>query len=146
MNQGWLRDPLVLGCTGGVLLSAASVGLYFVLRKKPTADEIEQKRREFLVLRGRIIDGTLLDLMEIAVDGQERRLIFYKYEIAGVSYECSQDVTMLEEPMRMATSTPGWPASVRYDSHNPTNSIVVSETWTGLRYAQVPETAGKRAR
>jgi hypothetical protein len=145
MSQGWLRDPLVLGCTGGVLLSAASVGLYFALRKKPTPDEIERKRREFLVLSGRIIDGTLLDLMEIEMDGQQRQLIFYKYEIAGVSYECSQDVTVLEEPMRMATSTPGWPASVRYDPHNPTNSIVVSETWTGLRYAHVPETAVKSA-
>jgi hypothetical protein len=146
MSQGWLRDPLVLGCTGGVLLSAASVGLYFALRKKPTADELERQRREYLVLTGRIIDGTLLDLMEIETEGQERRLIFYKYEIAGVSYECSQDVTLLEEPMKMATSTPGWPASVRYDSHNPTNSIVVSETWTGLRYAQAPETSVKSAR
>ncbi len=141
MNQGWLRDPLVLGCTGGVLLSAASVGLYFALRKKLTADELEQKRREFLVQSGRIIDGTLLDLREIEIDGRERRLIFYKYEIAGVSYESSQDVTLLEEPMRMATSAPGWPASVRYDSHNPTNSIVVSETWTGLRHSRTPETA-----
>jgi hypothetical protein len=93
---------------------------------------------------GRIIDGTVLDLTEI--DGPDpsalQRHIFYKYEIAGVYYECSQDVTHLEEAVADATSAPGMPTSVRYDPRNPSNSIVVAESWTGLHLNNAVGAAG----
>ena len=61
------------------------------------------------------------------------QLILYKYEIAGVVYECSQDVTMLRHLVDIYNCRLGFPASVRYDPHNPTNSLIVAETWSGLR-------------
>jgi hypothetical protein len=143
MPHSWFRDPAIVGSAGTAVVLLGSVGAYLVLRKRPTVDEIEQRRREYLLEVGRILDGTVLDLADVDMPSPTgrgpalgpRKHIFYKYEVAGVGYECSQDVTMLPEQMAEATSTPGTPASVRYDPHNPTNSIVVAERWTGLRHS-----------
>ena len=58
-------------------------------------------------------------------------IIIYNYRIAGVSYECAQDVSMLAE--RVHGIRTDLPIQVRYAPHNPGNSIVVAETWSGLR-------------
>jgi hypothetical protein len=135
MTPAWLRDPVVLSSAGAAVAALGGIGLYYALRKKETAEEMERRRRAYLVQVGRIIDGTVLDITDAdGSDGQVRH-VFYKYEIAGVSYECSQDVTLLPEQLRGATSTPGMPTSVRYDPHNPSNSILVAERWTGLRHS-----------
>ena len=63
-----------------------------------------------------------------------RQVIIYNYRIGGVSYEAVQDVTALEEFVRDVRTD--LPVQVRYAPHNPANSIVVSESWTGLRLAQ----------
>ena len=136
MTPMWLRDPVVLGSAGAAVAVLGGVGLYFALRKKETAAEIEKRRRDYLVERGRIIDATLLDLTDSDGNHGQERHLFYKYEIAGVSYECSQDVTLLPEKLQGTASTPGMPASIRYDPYNPSNSIVVAEEWTGLRHAK----------
>jgi hypothetical protein len=140
MTHSWLREPVFLGSAGAAVAVLGGVGVYLAMRKKPTADEIERGRRTYLVEVGRIIDGTVLDLTDMdtpgAPNGGWKRHIFYKYEVAGVGYECSQDVTLLPEQLAGATSTPGTPASVRYDPHNPGNSVVVAEAWTGLRHGQ----------
>ena len=61
------------------------------------------------------------------------QLILYQYEIAGVVYECSQDVTLMKECVDIYKCRLGFPASVRYDTHRPENSIIVAENWSGLR-------------
>jgi hypothetical protein len=61
------------------------------------------------------------------------QLILYKYEIGGVVYECSQDVTPLRDLVNIYECRLGFPCSVRYDTHKPENSIIVAETWSGLR-------------
>jgi hypothetical protein len=58
-------------------------------------------------------------------------IIVYNYRIAGVSYECAQDVTALAEQVREVRAD--LPIQVRYDMHNPGNSIVIAESWSGLR-------------
>jgi hypothetical protein len=60
-------------------------------------------------------------------------LLIYKYDVAGVSYECSQDVTYLRQWINLHSCRLGLPTSVKYDPHNPGNSLVVSESWMGLR-------------
>jgi hypothetical protein len=135
MSSLWLRDPVVLGAAAVAVVAAGGTSVYFALRKKETAEEVERRRREHLVVIGRIIDGTVLDMRDIELEGHSARHVFYQYAIAGVTYECSQDVTLLEAQVANATSTPGMPTSVRYDPHNPTNSIVVAESWTGLHHA-----------
>ena len=44
---------------------AAATAAWLVLRKRPSADEIERGRRQFLVQSGRLVDGMLLDIYEV---------------------------------------------------------------------------------
>jgi hypothetical protein len=60
-------------------------------------------------------------------------MLIYKYDVAGVSYECSQDVTYLRHWINLHSCRLGLPTSVKYDPQNPGNSLVVSENWMGLR-------------
>ena len=57
----------------------------------------------------------------------------YRYDVGGVSYEASQDITQLRQFINVNSCKLGLPSSVKYDPHNPGNSIVVSEAWTGIR-------------
>ncbi len=120
---------LVLGASG-VLLAA-----YLLLRRKPrTPEEIERKRREWLDHIGRITDGTVIDVQEIQPNGHKpATMLIFQYDVAGVSYEASQDVTYLRQLINLHSCRLGLPTSVRYDPQNPGNSIVVSERWMGLR-------------
>ena len=115
-------------------LGAALAG-YFLFRPKPkTAKELEIKRREWLDQVGRITDGTVIDVLEQkATEESFATFLIFQYDVAGVSYEASQDVTYLRQRINLHSCRLGVPTSVRYDPHNPGNSIVVSERWMGLR-------------
>ena len=83
---------------------------------------------------GRITDGTVIDVSEMRLSGtDELQLIIYQYDVAGVSYEASQDVTQLRHRVDLHSCRIGLPASIKYDPTNPGNSIVIAENWTGLR-------------
>ena len=121
---------------GGILavLLLGSVAAWLLLRRRPTEDELEAQRRTFLVQSGRLVDGMLLDLYDVeAVDGRTRHMLLFNYRIAGVDYECSQDVTMLADQLNPEEIRVGFPCSVRYQPGNSQNSIVVAENWSGLR-------------
>jgi hypothetical protein len=137
MNGLSLRDPQVLGAIGAVGFCIGGVVTYLKLRKRPSEEDLEKFRREQLVQFGRIIDGTVIDISDLGPEESGRpnglRLILYKYEIAGVVYECSQDVTLLQEHVNIYDCRLGFPCSVRYAPHRPVNSIIVAENWTGLR-------------
>ena len=60
-------------------------------------------------------------------------MLIYQYDVAGVSYEASQDVTYLRQWINLHSCRLGLPTSVKYDSRNPGNSMVISEGWIGLR-------------
>jgi hypothetical protein len=120
---------LVVGGSGCMLAA------YFLLRRKPkSSDNIERERRAWLDRVGRITDGTVIDVQEMP-DGRQRPATFliYHYDVAGVSYEASQDVTYLRQWINLHSCRLGLPTSVRYDPQNPGNSIVLSERWMGLR-------------
>ena len=57
--------------------------------------------------------------------------LIYKYDVAGVSYECSQDVTYLRQWINLHSCRLGLPTSVKYDARNPGNSMVIAEGWMG---------------
>lgn len=137
MNGLSLRDPQVIGTLAAATLCMGGVAVYLALRKRPSAEELERERRGYLVQAGRIIDGTLLDISELDPSESGRpagmQLLLYKYEIGGVVYECSQDVTPLRDQLDIHDCHLGFPCSVRYDTHKPENSIVIAETWSGLR-------------
>ncbi len=81
----------------------------------PAPDEEERKRRELLLQQGRIIDATVIDISDLTAEESGRpngmQLILYKYEAAGVVYECSQDVTMLRHIVNIYDCRLGFPAS-----------------------------------
>jgi hypothetical protein len=115
---------------------AVTVGAFALLRRKPKGPvELERERRTLLDGIGRITDGTVIDVQELPVSSGHHAavLLIYKYDVAGVSYECSQDVTYLRQWINLHSCRLGLPTSVKYDPHNPGNSLVVSENWMGLR-------------
>ena len=120
---------LMLGGTG------LAFSAYFLLRRKPkSAEELERKRREWLDQVGRITDGTVIDVQELpAEEHRSSTMLIYQYDVAGVSYEASQDVTYLRQWVNLHSCRLGLPTSVKYDPQNPGNSLVVSERWMGLR-------------
>lgn len=110
-------------------------GGYALLRRKPkSADDLERERRTWLNTVGRITDGTVIDVQELGTDGQRSQtMLIYQYDVAGVSYEASQDVTYLRQWINLHSCRLGLPTSVKYDSRNPGNSMVIAEGWIGLR-------------
>jgi hypothetical protein len=119
----------VAGACGAVLAS------YLLFRGKPkTPKEMETQRRAWLDQVGRITDGTVIDVQEQnASEHSFSTFLIFQYDVAGVSYEASQDVTYLRQRINLHSCRLGLPTSVRYDPQNPGNSIVVSERWMGLR-------------
>jgi hypothetical protein len=123
------------------------IAAYVMTRRKPTAEELERARRELLARSGRITDGTIMDTMiteartaaigipeastQIDNLAATPQIIVYNYRIAGVTYECAQDVTTLAEYVHGIRTD--LPVQVRYLPQNPANSIIVAESWSGLR-------------
>jgi hypothetical protein len=141
-----LRSPRVITALSVGVVTVAGIVTYLFTRRKPTAEEIERERRELLARSGRITDGTIMDTMitearSVSVSVPEStsddysvstpQIIVYNYRIAGVTYECAQDVTALAEYVHGIRTD--LPIQVRYLPHNPANSIVVAESWSGLR-------------
>jgi hypothetical protein len=132
-----VREWQIAGVAAGMVL-ATGAAIWWFRRKRPTADEIELERRNSLTSFGRIVDGMLLDGFLITAtdgDGNEtaRDMLLYQYEISGVVYECSQDITTLREIADPAEIKVGFPCSIRYQPGSPENSLVVAERWSGLR-------------
>jgi hypothetical protein len=121
-----------LSLAGG---AAAALVMAILLRtKKQSAEDKERERRVWINMNGRITDGTVMDVQELTGQGGvAHQLLIYQYDIAGVSYECSQDVTWLRHLIDLHSCRLGLPASIKYDPKNPGNSIVIAESWTGLR-------------
>jgi hypothetical protein len=119
---------------------AAIVGYALLSRRnKKPEEQVERERRAQLTLGGRIIDGNVIDVLELEDDesGRQMILLIYTYDVAGVTYEASQDVTHLRQFIDLYSCRLGLPASVKYDPHNPGDSIVISETWSGLRKSPI---------
>ena len=124
----------------GLGTAAAIVGYVLLSRKPRTAgDAFERERRTQLAQGGRIIDGTVIDVQEVEETGDARQMILliYTYDVAGVTYEASQDVTRLRQFIDLYSCRLGLHASVKYDPHNPGDSIVIAETWSGLRESPI---------
>ena len=119
---------------------AAIIGYALLARKPKTqSDAFERERRTQLTKGGRIIDGTVIDVQELDETPNSRQMILliYTYDVAGVTYEASQDVTYLRQFIDLYSCRLGLHASVKYDPHNPGDSIVISEAWSGLRESPI---------
>ncbi len=120
-----------------VTLGAAAAGIgraYLIRSRRKSPEERERERRLRLSQHGRITDGTVIDVQEASSNGHgPLQLIIYRYDVGGVSYEASQDVTHLRQFLDIHSCKLGLPASIKYDPQNPGDSIVIAEGWKGLR-------------
>lgn len=133
--------------------SVTGISLYVYFNRKSDPEEVERLRREFLAEQGRITDATLIDttlnqragrrsadeVTELPPDFREPppSVLQYQYRVAGVQYESAQDVSGLVEHVRNFRID--LPIQIRYDPQNPSNSIVVAESWSGLRAGSGPK-------
>jgi hypothetical protein len=123
-----------VGAGLAAIAGLGAFGLWLALHKRPTREELEKRRRDFLVQSGRLVDGVLLESCQVeGEDGRALTLLLFNYGIGGVKYECSQDITDMTEVVDAKRVQLGFPCSVRYQPGNPQNSIVVAEHWSGLR-------------
>ena len=77
---------------------AAASSLVWLDGRKKTPEQREILRRQRISAQGRITDGTVLDVQEFNSDaGHPAQMVMYTYDVAGVQYECSQEVTHLRQ-------------------------------------------------
>ena len=117
------------------IISAVFIlALVLIFRRRRTTDEDrERERRAYINANGRITDGTVIDAHDYQLLHREAQILVYQYEVSGVAYEASQDVTYLRHYVDLHSCRIGLPASVKYDPQNPGNSVVIAEGWSGLR-------------
>ena len=104
-----------------ILLAIAGVRAW--RRSRVTPEERERRRRAWLVATGKMGDAVIVEMHDT--------VLFYSYDVRGVEYTASQDVTTLTG--LLPSEFKGNGISVKYDPRNPANSIVVAEQWSGLR-------------
>jgi hypothetical protein len=112
-------------------LAALAIVIAFLvrryLRRRPTPEELERRRRVTLHRLGKMGDGEIIDVEAASAS------IVYSYSVAGVVYTASQDLVALQSLLPKDPMTMVGPVSVKFDPRNPANSMVLCEDWTGLR-------------
>lgn len=106
------------------------VGTLVALRRRVPPEERERRRRLAVHANGRMADGIILD--------QHGDILRYSYEVRGVTYVASQDVSSLREQVPEGADLLLDSAVIKYLRDNPANSIVVCEEWSGLRRRNRP--------
>jgi hypothetical protein len=125
MTFSWLV-PLAVGAI------ALVCALFWIVRKARTpASDRERRRRLRINVLGRLGDGMLTDA--------QGDLVYYSYSVSGVPYSTAQDIGTLRALVPSDAALIIGPVALKYLPRDPGNSIVVCETWSGLRIK--PKTA-----
>ena len=104
-------------------LVAVGLAILFRIRRKPK--DKEMRRRLSVNQYGRLGDATITEVQD--------NTIFYSYSVRGVTYTASQDISQLREQIPNELEKLIGPVSLKYSPRNPANSIIICETWSGLR-------------
>lgn len=110
----------------GIAVSAGllSLAVWIVYRRRMTPAERERRRRVLVNKTQRTTEATVTEATA--------EMIHFQYELRGVRYFASQDVSVLGAYLPEDITRLIGPVSAKYDPRNPANSIVVCEDWTGL--------------
>jgi hypothetical protein len=110
----------------GVFCAALLAGLALLVMTYRTAPRDRERSRRYVLHRtGRMTDGEVTDAQDT--------VIYYAYDVSGVTYSATQDVAALTDRLPRDFSILVGPATIKYSLKNPANSIVMCEEWTGLR-------------
>ncbi|MBS1871826.1 MAG: hypothetical protein JSU00_01335 [Acidobacteria bacterium] len=115
------------------LMFALAVWVLFLRKESP--ERREKRRRNHVNLHGRLADGILTDV--------DADTLYYTYSVAGVDYQTSQDVQALAAGLPAERERLIGPVTLKYLPRYPANSIVVCESWSGLRIIINKETVFK---
>lgn len=131
VRYGWVA------ATAGVIVAAGIAASWRHLRRRPDPAELERLRRSRVNQVGRLTGGEIVDILDdvpVATPSSAApRVLVYRYTVRGVEYEASQDIGPLMARIQPRACLPGLPAEIKFDPANPGNSIVLCETWSGLR-------------
>ncbi|MFC6646086.1 DUF3592 domain-containing protein [Granulicella cerasi] len=138
------RHNVQVGTAIGVGSLAAVIGGIWLVQylRRPSAAEVERRRREQLGRTGRITDGVIVDSLMLNGDPatvQAPEVLVYSYQLSGVTYNCAQDVSMLHDKVQHCRLDQ--PVQVRYDTRYPGNSIIVTEEWSGIWAGPISKSA-----
>lgn len=111
---------------GAVGVGTAGFGVQLARRMLQANPEKRERKRRLEVHRhGRLGDALITE----ATDA----MLYYSYVVRGVHYEASQDISALRHLLPLEPERLVGPASLKYSSKNPGNSILICEEWSGLR-------------
>ena len=113
-----------LACLAG---GAALLAMWRAVRSRLSPEKREQRRRLDINLNGRLGDALLTECDE--------NTLYYTYQVRGVHYTASQDISALRDQLPGAPDRLGGMVNMKYAAQNPANSILVCEEWSGLRAA-----------
>jgi len=116
-------SPIFIAAAVAVTAAAASLGVFFHHFRKRV--DPETRRRNLIDSQGRIIEGFVVD--------SRAGVVIYTWSWRGVDYEASQDIRALQHRMPLTDALLIGPASVKFLPRDPSNSIVISENWSGFR-------------
>jgi hypothetical protein len=134
-----ITKEIILVVAGVLVLVGAILGYRSWRLSRITPEERERRRRAALVLTGKMGDATISEM--------RGELVFYSYDVRGVEYIASQDLSLLKDYLPTDLSVLIGSVSVRYDPKNPANSIVLAEDWTGLRvHGKLEEVKSQRSK
>jgi hypothetical protein len=124
----WQDPRIVIGAVSSAGLAVTAVVILYQRRLTPA--EKERRRRVAINKGRRTVEGFITEA------GSD--LIHFQYELRGVTYFASQDISALHaalppDPTRLIGAV-----SVKYDPKNPANSIVLCEEWSGLPVIKEP--------
>jgi hypothetical protein len=111
-----------IACLAG---GAGLLAMWRAVRSRLTPERREQRRRLDINLNGRLGDALLTECDEDT--------LYYTYQVRGVHYAASQDITSLRDQLPGAPDQLGGMVNMKYVAQNPANSILVCEEWSGLR-------------
>ncbi len=120
-----LAETVSLALLGALVVLVALMGIQAWKKSRLSAAELERRRRLLLKRTGNMGDGSVVEMRD--------HLIFYSYDVRGIEYTASQDVSGLVELLPTDPTVLFGPVAVKYDPRNPANSIVLCEEWSGLR-------------
>jgi hypothetical protein len=119
------RGAVELSILGLAAILLMAWGAWLFLGSRQTAAQRERRRRLAVNRTGRMGDATIIDVRD--------SILYYSYELRGVSYTTSQDASEFKQMLPSETSVLIGPAGIKYSPGNPANSIVICEEWSGLR-------------
>jgi hypothetical protein len=127
----------IIGIGAGVVLLAVIAIRVFIKwnRSRVSPQELERRRRLALNATGKMGDATLVEVRE--------NMVFYSYDVRGVEYIASQDVSTLLDLLPLDASVVNGIVFVKYDARNPANSMILCEKWSGIRPGGVGSPASR---